>query len=47
VCKDLPSLYEQLSEEDGARLTRWWLRRYSLEELLEIGELLAWPSVPE
>ena len=28
------------SEAERARMRRWWLARYSLDELLELGDLL-------
>jgi hypothetical protein len=35
------------TEAQLERLRRWWLDRFTVDELLEIGELFAWASVPE
>jgi hypothetical protein len=44
LCRDCRRKPKELSEAERARLQRWWLDRYSLEELVEIGREI-WPDL--
>jgi hypothetical protein len=39
LCRRPPKPVDEATME---RMRRWWLARYSLEELLEIGRLIGW-----
>lgn len=41
VCRDCRR--PELSEKQQAKLRAWWLKRYSQDELVELGHML-WPD---
>jgi hypothetical protein len=43
-CWDCQHPPKPADEATMERMQRWWLVRYSLDELLEIGALLGWTS---
>jgi hypothetical protein len=42
VCAECRNPAKPPDEETMERMRRWWLERYSLEELLELGREIGW-----
>jgi hypothetical protein len=42
ICRDCRLPPARPDPEEAERLRRWWLARYSVDELREIGELIGW-----